>query len=242
MSADLVLNQVSEEQELRKRRDELAALETLLSQRGSELSKLQSDLLAFESRYLSIVGSLYDQLAEIEKEIARIQGLEFKDDVDSGSLADDVVGCGQNRFYSERLKKLYREVARKFHPDLVQCEQERHHRHLLMVEVNRAYETGAEERLQELLEAGASIEEVAGRGAMSAEMILLVRKLTEAKERLIAIETSIGEITAAESFKLKRRVENAEAIGVDLFADLVSQVERQIRKARNRLEHLRSAM
>ena len=239
MSApDLVLNQLSEEQALRKRREELSELESGLTEYEAELANLQSSLRAFEGRYLSAVGERYDELAKIEKEIAKSQGLEI-DDEEPISLADDEVGCGQNRFHSGKLKKLYREVARKFHPDLSSCPQERQHRHQLMVEINRAYETGAEDRLQELLEAGEGLESVEVGGPMSAELILLVRRIAEAKRRLAGIESEIEEITASETYKLKLRVENAEAMGVDLFADLIAQVDRQIKKARNRLEHLR---
>jgi len=239
MSASgLVLNQLSEEQALGRRREELAELESKLAERESELANLQSNLRAFERRYLSVVGERYDELAEIEKEIAKSQGLEIEDE-EPISLAGDEVGCGQNRFHSDKLKKLYREVARKFHPDLSSCPQERQSRHQLMVEINHAYETGAEDRLQELLEAGAGLENVEMGGAMSAEMILLVRKISEAKQRLVRIESGIEEIVTSEVYKLKLRVENAEAMGVDLFADLIAQVDRQIKKARNRLEHLR---
>jgi hypothetical protein len=240
MSASgLVLNQLSEEQALRERREELAELESRLAEREPALANLHSALRAFEARYLGAVGQRYDELAKIEKEIAQLQGLEF-DDEDPISLADDEVGCGQNRFFhSDKLKKLYREVARKFHPDLSSCPQERQHRHQLMVEINRAYETGAEDRLEELLEAGASLESVEIGGAMSAEMILLVRRIAEARQRLGGIESEIEEIVTSEIYKIKLRVENAETIGVDLFADLIGQVDRQIKKARARLEHLR---
>lgn len=240
-TSGLVHSRLSEEQELRRRRKELAELESKLAERELELANLQSGLRAFEGRYLSVVGERYDELAKIEKEIAKLQGLDVGDE-EAGSLADDEVGCGQNRFHSDKLKKLYREVARKFHPDLSSCPQERQHRHQLMVEINRAYETGAEDRLQELLDAGEGLEKIEISGAMSAEMILLVRRMAEAKQRLAQIESDVEEIAASEIYKLKLRVENFEAIGIDLFADLVSQVDRQIKKARNRLEHLHGVM
>lgn len=243
MSASgLVLNQLNEEQALRKRREELVELESRLAEFEPALANLQSAMRAFEARYLGAVGERYDELAQIEKEIAKLQGLEFNDE-EPVSLADDEVGCGQNRFFqSDKLKKLYREVARKFHPDLSSCPQERQHRHQLMVEINRAYETGAEDRLQELLEAGEGLESVEIGGSMSAEMLLMVRRIAETKQRLAEIESEIEEATSSEIYKLKLRVENAETIGVDLFADLIGQVDRQIKKARNRLEHLQGVM
>ncbi len=234
----LILSQQSEEHNLQKRREELAQLEVELAERDAQLANLKSGMTGFESRYMNVVGGRYNELADIEKEIARLQGLEFDDDYDGDSLADDEVGCGQNRLHSDKLKKLYKEVARKFHPDLTSCPQERQHRHQLMIEVNHAYESGAEERLQEMLEAGASLESAEIGGASSAEMILLLRKITEARQRLAEIEADITDITTSEIYTLKLRIENAEALEVDLFADLLSQVDRQIKKARNRLFHL----
>ena len=237
----MIPSQASEEQELQRQREALASLESRIAELEPQLTRLRVEMRDFESRYLSIIGNRYDQLAEIEKEIARIQGLDIEEEEEI-SLAEDEVGCGQNRFHGDKLKKLYREVARKFHPDLASCDQERLHRNQLMVEVNRAYETGAAEQLQQLLEAGASLESIESSGAMSAEMILLVRRVADAKERLVALEADLAEITSAELYKLKLRVENADAFGVDLFSDLILQVDRQITKAENRLHALQGVM
>lgn len=237
----MIPSQASEEQELGRSREELASLEARIADLEPQLAALRADMRGFESRYLSVIGDRYDQLAEIEKEIARLQGLEFDEEEDL-SLADDEVGCGQNRLHSDKLKKLYREVARKFHPDLTSCDQERMHRTQLMVEVNRAYEMGAEDRLQQLLEAGVGLESIESGVAMSAERILLVRRIADARERLAALEADLDEITSAELYKLKLRVENADSFGVDLFSDLLLQVDRQIAKANNRLHALQGVM
>ncbi len=244
MITDLIPSREAEAQALRARREELQGLEAEVALREPELIRLQTELLQFERVYLSVVGNRYDDLAAIEREIARLQGLDVGDDEPSGeageagSLADDAVGCGQNRFHSDRLKKLYREVARKFHPDLVQCEIERHHRHQLMVEANHAYEAGAEDRLNELLQAGETLEAVSD-SAMSAEMILLLRRISEAKSLLAGMADDTARIQTSELFKLMRRVQAADTLGDNILNDLVSQVDRQIRKAKNRLEHLR---
>lgn len=234
-----ILSNAGEQKKIEDLREELTALEATIAGREIELADLEKGMRIFEGRYLPVVGIKYDQLAEIEKQIAELQGLPFDEDVVDASLAEDEVGCGQNRMHSDRLKKLYREVARKFHPDLTSCEHERRHRHQLMVEVNRAYETGAEDRLQNLLEAGAGHDEVTDARVMSAEMILLLRRIAEARQQLVGIEADLADITGSEIYKLKLRVENADSMGVDLMAELVAQVDRQIRKSLNRLEHLR---
>ncbi|HWQ32913.1 MAG TPA: J domain-containing protein [Blastocatellia bacterium] len=242
MSEGLILSNAAEQQEIERKRAALAELTVALKEREAELAGLRAELRAFEGRYLEIIGSRYDELAEIEKQIATLQGLSPDDEVNIGSLADDEVGCGQNRFHSDRLRKLYREVCRRFHPDLSADEREREHRHHLMVEINRAYETGAEERLQALLEAGAGLTEVEAGSESATELILLARRLAETRERLLALDQEIETITSSETWRLRLRVINAEAMGVDLFTDLIAQVDRQITKARNRLEALQSVM
>jgi archaellum component FlaC len=241
--SDLILSDFAEQKTIASKRAELAELQIAIRQREAEFTGLQADFRTFESRYLQVVGQRYDELAEIEKQIAELQGLSPDEAFEEAtSLADDEVGCGQNRFHSDKVRKLYREVCRKFHPDLSSNEQEREHRHQLMIEVNRAYEAGAEQRLQALLEAGTGLENLSDDSTVSTEMILLTRQVADAKNSLLAIEQEIAEMTSTETWRLKLRVEKADAIGVDLLADLVEQVDRQILKARNRLEALQGIM
>jgi len=240
MNAELIPSDFHEQKKREALKEELADLETAIAEKKAMLVNLDKEMRIFEGRYLTVVGRRYDELAEIEKQIAEAQGVAFDEETLETELANDEVGCGQNRLHTDKLKKLYREVARKFHPDLTSCEHERRHRHQLMIEANRAYESGAEDHLQQLFETGAKLEEAAGGGVMSAEMILLVRSVADAKQKLIETEADIDEITGSEIYKLKIRVENAEEMGVDLMAELVSQVDRQIRKSLNRLEHLRT--
>lgn len=241
MSASLTISPAAEQRDIEKKRAALAELEVAVQERTAELTRLQTEFRAFEARYLNVIGHRYDELADIEKQIATLQGLNPDDVTDeAASLADDEVGCGQNRFHSDKLRKLYREVCRRFHPDLSADESEREHRHHLMVEINRAYATGAEERLQALLEAGAGLAEVEADSDSATELILLTRRLAEAHERLLAIDEEIAALTNSETWRLRLRVINAEAMGVDLFNDLISQVDRQIKKARHRLEALQS--
>lgn len=242
MSVNLVISNQSGQNEIAQMRADLTVLAAELRTQEAELATLQAELRTFESRYLNVVGNRYDELAEIEKQIAQLQGLDPDEaEQTADSLADDAVGCGQNRFHSDKLRRLYREVCRRFHPDLSADEQEREHRHQLMIEINQAYKTGAEDRLTALLEAGAAVA-TEGSGESRTEQLVLVRRLAEMKARLLAVEQEIAEITASETWRLKLRVSQAEASGVDLLADLVAQVERQITKARNRREAVQSVM
>jgi hypothetical protein len=67
-----------------------------------------------------------------------------------------------------------------------------------MVEANHAYEAGAEDRLTELLEAGATLDSI-GDTAMSAEMILLLRRISEAKGTLATLSSIRSRFLAVNS-------------------------------------------
>jgi DnaJ-class molecular chaperone len=54
---------------------------------------------------------------------------------------------------SDDLKRLYREIAKRIHPDLATDDAERAKRNQLMAEVNRAYADGDEARLRAILDA-----------------------------------------------------------------------------------------
>jgi len=236
----LILSPLVEQQALEAKRAELALLEAELSARAAELSRLRAELRAFEHEYLSVVGRRYAELQEVEERLAELQGL--KDAVAAeaeGWEAANELNCGQNKFTAtEKLKRLYREVARKFHPDLAATEDERHHRHQLMVEINRAYESGAEERLEALLTAETSYREWASSTLAATELIQLARAVANAREQLIELHGELDELKASELYKLRLRVERAQAEGVDFLGNLVAQVDRQIRKAKNRLDWL----
>jgi hypothetical protein len=239
--SELVIRSTDEQSALADKRAELQEWESRLALSEPALANLKANARVFEKRYLQVIGGRYTELAEIEGEIAKIQGLSLDDEdwLDGASLADDKVGCGQNRLHADRVKKLYREFARKFHPDLAESDEARLHCTQLMVEANRAYASGSAEALHSLLEAGKLPDDgLAG----SPELILLTRRVQALKAQVLERENEIEEITHSEMYRLQLRVEQADELGLDLFADLLNQVERQIRKARNRLEALQGVM
>ena len=71
-----------EEEEVLRKREELAAIRATLAERELELLDLRSQLAAFEGRYLRQVGALYAELDECK---ARISELRARLDPSSGA-------------------------------------------------------------------------------------------------------------------------------------------------------------
>ncbi|MBL8205098.1 MAG: hypothetical protein JNM09_12770 [Blastocatellia bacterium] len=234
---DLIL---TEQRELAAKRAELKQLEDTLAARETELAELQSGVREFELNYLEAVGKKFDELAEIEKQIAATLGQQITED---DYTISDELECGQTKFHvAENLKKLYREVARLCHPDLAGNEQEREYRHKLMIAANQAYEAGAEDRLQSLLHAESSFAEMTRQSLSAVDLVQVMRALKTTKERIIELEAETARVKNSELYRLKQRADRAAAIGHNFLQELVSQAERQIRKSQNRLTTLQAEL
>lgn len=244
MTTTLVRKQTPEERELEKKKAELATLEAELAERELERATLQAELHAFEQRYLRIVGARYAELDEIKAQIAeararlnpsnktaqeeaehtRQQAAES-----AGAAADAQAIETRPKFKpSDDLKKLYRDLARKMHPDLATEPKERERRHQLMIEVNRAYEIGDEERLQAILRDWQRSPESINDESLGGELIRIIRQIAQAEERIAAIEVEILELQSSELAELKAKTERAEDEGHDLFAKMAAELDEEI--------------
>jgi DnaJ-domain-containing protein 1 len=256
MVADIKHRKTPEEEELSKKLTELSELESKLTQRELDLATLHGELRAFEVRYFRVIGTRYAELDEIEAQVAELQAqINFKDkkskeratqarakaresahniDVEQEPLKHDKFTP------SESLKKLYREVAKNIHPDLANDEEERARRQRFMAEANRAYEESDETRLGEILrEWEISPESVKGEG-VGAELVRVIRKITQVKERLSVIETEFDKLKGSEIYQLKIRVEEAENEGRGLLREMAFQLDEQIAFAKQRLKEMKA--
>src|SRR3989304_4909645 len=180
MGTKITRRQTPEEKELHKKLSELASLEAQIAEALARLNPK-------------------DNKAKEKAEQARYQAQESAHA--TGNIQEQKEPL---RFKpSESLKKLYREVAKRIHPDLTTDEEERTRRQQLMVEANRAYEEGDEERLEAILrEWESSPESVKGEGP-GTDLVRAIRKIAQVEERLPTIETEIADFKRSDLYKLK---------------------------------------
>ncbi len=240
-----------EERELERKRAELRALESTLAERELELATLRRELAAFERRYLTVVGARYAELDEVnallaeslsrknpESEPAQRQASAARERAEESRRAVDDAEQSQQRpgKPSERLKALFRQVAKTVHPDLAGSDKERARRQKFMAQANQAYQDGDEQRLQDILrEWEESPESVQGEGA-AAELIRTIRKIAQVETRFQAIDAEISELKKSDLFALKTKADEAEAAGADLLAEMAGHVTARIAEARRAYE------
>lgn len=242
--------QKPEEQELAHKIAEQARLESDLAERELLLTNLRAELASFEQRYLREVGSLYaglDELqAQLAERIAREQpGNERAQHAarearrranETRFVADVPDGQGAKRFEpTAELKRLYREVARRVHPDLTSEREDRARRQELMAEANRAYAEGDETRLEKVfLQYESSPEAVQGEGT-GADLVRVIRKISQVKNRLTEIEAETQQILRSDIYQLRSRVEEAARHDRDVLMEMREKVEQQIAQMKEKL-------
>ena len=138
------------------------------------------------------------------------------------------------------MKRLYREVAKRVHPDLTSDRNDRAKRQQLMAEANQAYERGDETRLAKILTAYEhSPEAVEGEGA-GAELVRVIRRVSQARGRLAEIEAEMQGLLRSDLYQLKSRVDEAEKSGRDVLKGMIEKVDEQIALAKQRLQNPQS--
>ena len=253
MTGKVVFRPKPEEEELKTKRLELQALETQLVERELHLAGLRGELAIFENLYLKIVGVRYSELDEINAQISELLARRAPDNDEAQNAAQDArVRAQESRASvtglalsdrvefspSQTLKSLYREVAKRMHPDLATEEADRANRQRLMAEANRAYEDGDEAHLRAILEEYESSPEAVQGEGVGAELIRVIRKIAQVGRRLREIDEELENIAKSEVARLKSQADEANKKGRDLLNEMAATVGAQIAAARQQLSGL----
>jgi hypothetical protein len=241
MVLEIVRKQTPEEEELLRKREELASVRAALAERELELADFRAQLKSFEGRYLRQVGVLYAELDDWEAKVAEIEA-SLKPSSTASQRAQETRKRAEETHEathgeaskardfqpSADLKSLFREAAKRIHPDFAKDEADRELRTRLMAQANEAYSQGDADALQRILdEFGNSPESVQGEG-VGAELVRIIRQIHQAKKNIAAIEQELIKLRASEIAQLKQEVETAEKEGRDLLAELAASVQARI--------------
>lgn len=255
MNSEIIRHLSPEEQELARRREELAFLQADLTDRELYLANLRAELAAFEGRYLREVGVLYAELDEWNSKIAElIAEAEGTSETQTAATearkqADETYAAAHGEAAkaadfspSQELRKLFREVIRQIHPDNATDEADRAVRNRLTAEANLAYRRGDADALRRILgEYKSSPESVKGEG-VAADLQRVLRQIERIVKRLAQVEAEAAELTSSEIALLMAKVETATAKGRNLLAEMKQDVLHQIDLVRTEYEDQSSKM
>lgn len=239
-----------EEEELAKKRDELELLQAQLAERELYLANLSAELASFEGRYLRQVGVLYADLDDWNAKIAELLADETGTDEARSAATQARTQAAESRGASRSgaaeakefapsvvLKSLYREVAKRVHPDLTTDNADRCQRERLMAEANRAYEHGDAEALKKILEQyESSPESVRGTG-VAADLVRVLRQLKQVSDRLAQIEKEIAGLGESDIAVLRTKAQDASRAGRDLLEEMAANIQGRINAARQQYDN-----
>ena len=249
MTAEIILLKTPDEVDLLDRRERLAAVRSTLAERESELAQIRAQLKTFEGRYLRQVGILYAELDEVEARIAEREVALYDSDSarrhaeESRQRAQEThdAAFGDAREAEEfdpppSLKTLFRDVAKRIHPDFARDDAEQRHFTLLMARANQAYSRGDIETLQRLLDDHRGINaSIAGEGA-AAELLRITRQIQHAERDIAALDAERHTLLAGDIAQLHLDAEAAAREHRDLLTELASSLREQIADAKRRFE------
>jgi chromosome segregation ATPase len=247
------------EEELAHLRREVGALEVELVEREAELAEVRAGLHAFQLEYEAQVGHRMDVLAATEAQIARcreqIQRYRVRGAGRSPLARRDYIPVDEQyrQAWEEpqapppasptsqvgpaarvQIKALYRQLCRRFHPDLTQDPAERAWRTEIMAAVNTAYEASSLAELEALAQ---KPDHKTAKGIVDEERRdALLEKRRQIQRRLQEVERELRDLMHGQMMDLSLEVKFARQRGRDLLGEMAAQVERDLERKRVELD------
>ncbi|MDD5248654.1 MAG: J domain-containing protein [Rhodocyclaceae bacterium] len=236
-------------------RGELELLTQELAELELELATAQAEIGEFTRRYAGVVGHRMAELDRLQAQIAAARAEREPDNAEAHRCAERAQAQAEQtrrekaRFAdlgreeapafapSRDIKKLYRYLAQKIHPDRARDERDRSWRTQLMTEANRAYRSGDESGLREILSLW---QEGQGRtpagqetGATSAN---LMAQVAGVRRRVAEIEAELNGLYGSRLYELFAAANMARRQGRDLLQEMADRLDLQIAAAQAELD------
>jgi hypothetical protein len=230
----------SADRETARLRDRLAEIEV-------DMATLEAELAAFNSDYMRVVMTVMLDVQELEARILAIVAARSgaSDDADAAHSARQrvnettahirAVPKTPGPIPTGDIKKLFRDAAKRMHPDLAPDDEARGHAEAFMKRLNTAYRAGDAEGIVNLLSQWEASPFGAGSDDDAARAGRRVGALGNAVSRA---EQHIRELRSSELAQLLDRAMAVAGTGGDLLADMRRDAEAALARARARLAEL----
>ncbi|MCP4422439.1 MAG: J domain-containing protein, partial [Chloroflexi bacterium] len=214
----------------------LATLRPRLIEAEAELAERLASINAFEFKLRSRIAKLTDKLDKLDTAILELKrkmrwlGEGWQTDAENeaatwaaGETASesgdyryrDVAKKPRQALAKEEkasLKKLYRQLARRFHPDMALDEADRDYRTQMMMAINAAYAAGDLEKLEQLLLEPDAPHTIVIQSETE-QLTLLTRELTRVQNRLQELEDELARLDTHQSTVMMGRQARAAQVG-----------------------------
>ncbi len=236
----------------------LAGLRPRLVEAEAELSERLAAIAAFEFKLRSRIAKFTDKLDGLDTAVQELKrkmrwlGEGWQTDAENEAAAwaagksaseegdyryRDVPKEPRHALAKEEkasLKKLYRQLARRFHPDMSIDEADRDYRTQMMWAINAAYAAGDLEKLEQLLLEPDAPHTIVIQSETE-QLDLLTHEMTRVQNRLQEIEDELARLDVHKSRVMMQRQAQVARAGRDWFAEVEAQLREDI--AQRQIEH-----
>lgn len=244
-------------------RAELEVLGQELAEMELELATAQGELANFSTRYHAIIAGRLAELDRLQAELAQLRMQQSPDDPELRTTAQAAAARAarsrqENRQYRENpamadepfrpgddLKKRFRQLAQKIHPDRASDEDDRAWRTQLMSEANRAYRAGDAAALDEVLSLWLEgrrgdrdvrpARSAVPPGPTSANAVLATQ-VEAIRRRIAAIAAELDRLYGSRLYELFAAARMATRQGRDLLAEMAARLDDQLLQAQAALD------
>ena len=213
------------ELELLRLRDGLRALRRTLAAHEQALAELRAHLLSFEGRYLRQVGILYKKLDEWERKRAELHNQPVAPS--AYDIPDDEPAPPQPAARPDELslRTLFRELARRIHPDHATSAADELRRTRLMAQANDALQRRDRRMLERLLN---GFEEARPATSIEAELEHTRALLRDVAADMDHVRREHDALATSELARLEAEVLAASRDGRDLLAETAARIQGRI--------------
>lgn len=246
-------------------RIELAQLTQDVAELELELATAQAEMTDFTRRYFEQVGRRMTELDRLRARLASQRAAAMPDDERAREEAEKLRAEAaqserESRRYEEArdhasssadaapfrpsqdIKRLFRQLAQKIHPDRASDEADRAWRTQLMSEANRAYRAADAKGLREvatLWEEGQAAPGKAVPPAPTSRHDTLSRQVEQMRQRLSQIETELHRLFGSRLYELFAATRQAYRQGRDLLQEMADSLDTQLQSLQAELGPVR---
>jgi hypothetical protein len=139
----------------------------------------------------------------------------------------------------KKLKSLYRELAKKYHPDMARTPEDKEKFHKIMAEINEAYNNKDLQKLKELAMELRTPEKVSFRETLEEELERLQKESKKLDEIISRLEDELAAIRNSDTLKFKEKVDKTRAEGRDLLKEMEDGLRKEIKQKEKDIERVK---
>jgi len=243
---ELLASTAAAEREAERLRHRLAAIE-------EEQATLEAELAAFNADYMREVVTVLAELHELEARIAGLVAKRSGTDEDKRAArsarararettaAVKAIPKPPGPLPTGDLKTLFREAAKRMHPDLAPDDDTRRHAEAFMKRLNQAFAASDAEAIVNLVRQWESSPYAVAPASDEAQSARVARRVSALATAVARAQARRDEVRGSELAGMMERAMAAAATGTDLLAEWRASSETALAAARKRLAELEAA-